>query len=407
MKKNCLLNVRKELANQWHPTKNKSLSAKDVTKSSQEKVWWLCDEGHEWEAAVVKRAVHNQNCPYCANKKVCNDNCLATTKPELVGEWHFEKNNPLTPNEVVAGSNKKVWWICEKGHEWAAIIVSRTLQNTNCPYCAGQKLSDDNCLATRCPSLANEWHPTKNIELTPREVTAGSNKKVWWMCEKGHEWEAIISDRNRERGCPYCGNKEACKDNSLQKINPLLALEWNYNMNKNLTPEQILPNSGKKFWWICEKGHEWKAQVASRNRGRMCPYCKNRKTGEDNNLAVLSAKIANQWHPTKNSPLSPKDVTPGSNKKVWWVCEKGHEWETTINSRNKRNCPECNKGKQSSFPEQAIFYYCQKIIKESSLGKKLLGYNADIVIYDEILIEYDGYYFHKDKKHDQKKTILL
>ena len=41
-------------------------------------------------------------------------------------------------------------------------------------------------------TLAKEWHPTKNSSLTPKDVTAGSNKKVWWQCSRGHEWEAGI-----------------------------------------------------------------------------------------------------------------------------------------------------------------------------------------------------------------------
>ena len=54
------------------------------------------------------------------------------------------------------------------------------------------------------PSLAKEWHPTKNVKLSPNDVTPKVRKKVWWICKKGHEWEARIFSRNRGRGCPYC-----------------------------------------------------------------------------------------------------------------------------------------------------------------------------------------------------------
>ena len=69
----------------------------------------------------------------------------------------------------------------------------------------------DNCLQTVNPSLAAEWHPVKNGRLTTRDVTPGSNKRVWWRCEKGHEWEAIINSRSKGYGrCPYCrGRKKA------------------------------------------------------------------------------------------------------------------------------------------------------------------------------------------------------
>ena len=52
-----------------------------------------------------------------------------------------------------------------------------------------------NDLATVSPKVAAEWHPTKNGDLKPTDVTAGSSKKVWWLCRRGHEWEAIIVAR--------------------------------------------------------------------------------------------------------------------------------------------------------------------------------------------------------------------
>jgi hypothetical protein len=76
------------------------------------------------------------------------------------------------------------------------------------------------------PKIAKEWHPTRNKHLTPKDVTLGSNKKVWWICTKGHEWQAKVNDRNyRRTGCPYCSGRQVCDDNSLQTINPTLARE--------------------------------------------------------------------------------------------------------------------------------------------------------------------------------------
>lgn len=54
------------------------------------------------------------------------------------------------------------------------------------------------------PSVAEEWHPKKNEKLLPEHVTPSSNKKVWWLCKEGHEWEAVINSRNKGSGCPVC-----------------------------------------------------------------------------------------------------------------------------------------------------------------------------------------------------------
>ena len=100
-------------------------------------------------------------------------------------------------------SNKKVWWQCLKRHEWETTVNNRN-SGKSCPYCAGQKVNDDNCLQTLNPSLAKEWHPTKNGKLTPNKITVSSGKKVWWQCSRGHEWEAMVNNRSKGIGCPYC-----------------------------------------------------------------------------------------------------------------------------------------------------------------------------------------------------------
>lgn len=62
-----------------------------------------------------------------------------------------------------------------------------------------------NDLATTNPDIAAEWHPTKNGDLKPTDVVAGSNRKVWWLGKCGHEWEAPVSYRSRRGdGCPVC-----------------------------------------------------------------------------------------------------------------------------------------------------------------------------------------------------------
>ena len=63
-------------------------------------------------------------------------------------------------------------------------------------------------LAVINPDLANQWHSTKNRSLTPRDVGPNSMKKVWWICEKGHEWVASVHNRNRGTGCPYCAPRK-------------------------------------------------------------------------------------------------------------------------------------------------------------------------------------------------------
>ncbi|MGG3927686.1 zinc-ribbon domain-containing protein [Metabacillus fastidiosus] len=279
-------------------------------------------------------------------KKSIKDKGIHKTHPHLVNEWHKVKNEDLTPDLFTAGSNVKVWWICEERHEWKTTISHRT-NGTDCPYCQGFYLVASKSLFQMNPILSSEWHPEKNGDLSPLDVAVCSNKVVWWLCNnKGHEWQASINNRHTlDRGCPYCYGRLATRENCLLVINPVLASQWHPEKNGELTPTDFKPNSGKIVWWKCSKGHEWEARVQSRNRGNGCPYCSNKKVCIDNCLATLDPKLAKEWHPIKNEDLTPFDVGVGSNKKVWWLCEKGHEWRTSVDKRHNRNqgCSMCRK----------------------------------------------------------------
>ncbi len=197
-------------------------------------------------------------------------------------------------------------------------------------------------LCKRFPHIAKQWHPKKNGSLNPSSVAPFSGKKVWWQCKRGHEWETRITDRSRGRGCPYCAGQKIGSDNNLLAVNPELARQWHPKKNDDLTPAQVMPGTDQSVWWICGKGHEWKARILNRSHGSGCPYCAGKEVGSDNNLAVVNRRLARQWHPAKNGNLRPSDVTPGSGRKVWWQCKRGHEWETQIALRSRGSgCPYC------------------------------------------------------------------
>ena len=123
-----------------------------------------------------------------------------------------------------------------------------------------------------------DWENNNKLGLNPYQLTCGSGKQAWWRCIKNHKWKATINHRNHGHGCPYCaGQKVLAGYNDLQTTNPILASEWNYEKNTDLTPEKVTENSSKKVWWKCKKGHEWEAQIYNRNNGRGCPYCAGRK----------------------------------------------------------------------------------------------------------------------------------
>lgn len=137
-------------------------------------------------------------------------------------------------------------------------------------------------LADLYPKIAKEWHPDKNGDLKPTDVTAHSHTKVWWKCSKGHEWEAKVQNRVANRtGCPYCsGNKVIIGENDLQTLYPDIAKEWHPTLNGDLKPTDVKPGSGKRVWWECSVcSHEWQATIANRTYNHSgCPECaRNRR----------------------------------------------------------------------------------------------------------------------------------
>lgn len=199
---NILSEVHPELVAEWSD-KNLPLTPDRITYGSNKVVWWKGACGHEWQTSVKARS-NGENCPICSGARVIEGiNDLATLKPELADEWS-SKNDPLKPTMVTTGSHKKVIWQDKYGHEWTATVKSRAISGTGCPYCSHNKVLEGfNDLASQRPLIASEWSE-RNYPLKPDMVTVFANRKVWWKCRKGHEYnnakkaidEAIAMSRN-------------------------------------------------------------------------------------------------------------------------------------------------------------------------------------------------------------------
>ena len=345
----CAARGQAELLAQWDAERNGVLTPETVSYGSHVRVWWRCTHGHTWQAAVYTRSSNGAGCPYCAGKRVWpGANDLATRAPALAAEWNYEKNGELLPENVTLGSHQEVWWLCEKGHAWRARVKSRA-GGAGCPVCANRVLlPGENDFAAAHPALAAEWHPTKNGGLTPQDVAPGTRRKVWWQCERGHEWRAAVSSRtSMGAGCPVCAGKVVIAgENDLASAFPEIAAEWDAAKNGKISPQSTAAYSNSRAWWRCVEGHSYQMKVSVRTmRGCGCPYCAGRRVlAGFNDLAAREPKLAAQWHPTLNGGLTPQMVTPGSHKKVWWQCPEGHVWRAVVHARTgakKSGCPVC------------------------------------------------------------------
>lgn len=206
----CFPDIAKEL-----DEKKSGLKAIDITPSSGQDVWWMCPEGHSYQSRVANRTQLGTGCKYCANKFPAGPKALTPKynllydRPDIAGEWHPTKNGDVTPDSVTLGSKKVVWWSCRKGCEWQAQVNSRT-SGSGCPYCSGRKVGFGNDLKSLSPEVASEWDFEKNHPKRPEEFTNGSAERAWWVCSKGHSWDAAITSRtSRGSGCPQCTNQSS------------------------------------------------------------------------------------------------------------------------------------------------------------------------------------------------------
>lgn len=269
---NRLSLLNPNVAKTWDYVKNNPLTPDDVSFSSNKNYWWICENGHSWQASCNSRNSGN-GCPYCSGRIATKENNLLLVNPELCDEWDYDKNDDLIPECFTSHSSKSVWWKCKNGHSYKKSIAKRTA-GYGCPVCSNRTIIVGvNDLKSTMPNLANEWNYEKNSPLLPEHTHAGSTRKVWWKCKKGHEWEASIVNRARGRNCPYCAGKIASDEWSLEIKAPWLLKEWDYEKNKPFLPKEYTPYSNKKVWWKCELGHNWYASINKRINGSKCPTC--------------------------------------------------------------------------------------------------------------------------------------
>jgi len=208
---------------------------------------------------------------------------LADLYPDLAAEWDSE-NNELRPNQVTPGVAYRAAWVCRTcGYQWRVPVYHRAGNERGCPVCArswrgvrkpkpGRSLLDVN------PALAAEWHPSRNLGVSPSGVGPGSPMMAWWVCAQGHEFDGRVQMRSRGTGCPFCSSHRPGYGNSLMDQHPDLAAEWHPAKNGDLTPAAVMPGSPRRVWWQCANcGREWQQRIDRRVSGSGCASCVARK----------------------------------------------------------------------------------------------------------------------------------
>lgn len=335
---------------------------------------------------------------------------LTEHSPHLIEQW--SPRNDSHPSKYSHGSKKRVWWKCEKGHEWEAPVYSR-VSGRGCPFCSNKRvLVGFNDLASTHPGLAAEWDTYGN-DISPEELTAGAHRKVSWVCERGHRWKAPVQNRTKLRsGCPGCDGKFLIRgENDLRTRSPEVAKEWAPDLNGGTCPDEVHWGTPKKAWWRGTCGHEWESKVSYRTqRGYGCPVCTGKQviTGV-NDLKTHFPQLAREWHPENDK--NPEEVTVSSKYAALWICSKGHEWVSQVSNRTYQDGTKCRRcgWVGTSRGEGDLAGYIKGVTPGAEVHVKLpgSGYEYDVVVPEaRLAFEYNGLYWHSDK-HKQETDYHL
>jgi len=243
----------------------------------------------------------------------------------LLLEWHPTKNLPATLNTISPFGHKKYWWVCALNHEWESWPGPR-VRGSKCPYCANKATwAGFNDLLTTNPSIADEWHPTKNL-YGPETIRKGHRTKAWWLGSCGHEWEATVNNRVAgNQKCAVCYNRQVVVGiNDLGTSHPEVAKDW---ADSRMTPQDVVAGHNQKVDWSCNKKHTWLASPDMRtSQSTGCPTCAHSISRPEEELSAFLTHHNIEHQPRDRTQLRTKELDiwiPNHNLAIefnglWW-----------------------------------------------------------------------------------------
>ena len=335
------------VAAEWNYEKNDPLLPSEVAKYSTKKVWWRCLEcNYEWKAQIANRTHNNSGCPNC--KRYSH-----TSFPEQALFFYIRKHYPAAVNGYRYSQKNKRSELdifipdIQTGIEYDGIAWHR---NTNSANRDRKKYDMCHEIGIRLIRISEFELPIDEqacdvfIYRDPNTIVSLQNIIKQVLLLFGVSDINVDIDRDRNNILLLYMNVQ--REKSLAYCYPDIAQEWLYEKNGSITPDKVNATTDKKFWWICKNGHEWISSVVHRTSARCnCPYCSGKRVLKGyNDLQTRYPEIAQWWDDEKNAPLRAYDVMPGSTKKYWWTCEKGHSYQAkpNVKTANKTGCPVCS-----------------------------------------------------------------
>jgi hypothetical protein len=198
----------------------------------------------------------------------------------------FLAENNMNPRMISKSSNKKYWFRCDKcPHRFETVICNIT-RGIWCPFCAGTQLcKNDDCIICGDKSAENNdkvqyWSDRNKIK--PRDVFKSARDKYWFNCDKcPHDFEAALDSITAGYWCPFCASKQLCENDNCNECTNKSAASHDkakyWSIRNKVKPRQVFKSSNLKYWFNCDKGHEFESRLSSITYGgTWCPHCVNK-----------------------------------------------------------------------------------------------------------------------------------
>ena len=275
-----------EKAKYW--SKKNEVNPRDVFKSSNNKYWFDCECGHQFDSNL-QHITKGSWCPYCSNHKLCDledcQNCFQKSFASHENAKYWSYKNKIKPRYIFRGSHNKYWFNCECGHTFNYSLghISNGLW---CPYCSNHKLCDSKdckqCFEKSFASSEKAKYWSEKNEVKPRDVFKNSNNKYLFICKCSHQFDSNLGNICNGKWCPYCSNPphklcdlEDCKS-CFEKSFASTEKAKYWSEKNEIKPRYIFKNSNNKYWFNCDKQHIFYSCLNGISNGCWCPYCINK-----------------------------------------------------------------------------------------------------------------------------------
>ena len=280
--------------------------------------------------------------------KLTDKNRLSITHPNILKEWNYKKNTIVNPNEISYSSNKKVWWVCLRGHEWEATPNNRTGKGSRCPECSYGISQPEMRLFSELSSVffAKKRYKIKKVELDIYlpELNIGVEYD-------GFYWHKSKKNKDSEKNSFFKNlgiQVIRVREKPLTRIEQLdILIEQNTLSKENVDDLMLkikkisnIKNKKEIDNYVLEKNF-----VSEDKFLELLSYYPS--PNKEESLSFVNPKISEEWDYQKNTPLKPDMISYGSEIEFWWKCSKGHEWKKSPKHRNRSpKCPSCRDTKK-------------------------------------------------------------